>query len=223
MKTFLLFAMLSILLFSCGNPATQAVKVTSSKIDTGAVPKTIKYKGSIDTAVKYTDSEGQHIIVTSEDDDLEKSDDGDPRLTGIYLYAYCYKLTGDKWELLWQMRDFINECDLDIAGEFIPNTFAITDLDQNGKAEVWLMYSLACRGGVDPADLKVIMHEGVKKYAMRGGSKVKVNATDYAGGDYKFDAAFKSAPLVFRQHAQSLWEKHKNENFGEDHPNGNIN
>jgi hypothetical protein len=222
MKTLLLFAILAIFLLSCGNPKTEIVKITSSKIDTGALPKTIKYKGSIDTAVKYTDSEGEHIIVTTEDDDIEKSDDGNNRLTGIYLYAYCYKLIGDKWKLLWQARNFTNECDLDISGSFVPNTFAVTDLDQNGKAEVWLMYSLACRGGVDPSDLKVIMHEGDKKYAMRGGSRVKVNATDYAGGDYKFDPAFKSAPLVFRQHAQSLWEKHKNETFGEDHPNGIV-
>ena len=187
-------------------------------MDTTALPKEIKHKGSIDTAVKYTDNEGQHILITSEDADI----DGD-RLTGVYLYAYCYKLTGGKWHLEWQMQDMVNQCEEDVAGDFLPNTFAVTDVNHDGKAEVWLMYRLACRGDVSPSDMKVIMHDGNKKYAMRGGSKVKVNATDYYGGDYKFDDAFKNGPAIFRQHAQQLWEKNKNENFDVEHPAGKFN
>jgi hypothetical protein len=218
MKTLLPLAALIILLASCSSQNTEATKVTSSKIDTATLPKDIKHKGGIDTAIKYTDNEGEHILITSEDADI----DGD-RLTGVYLYAYCYKLTGDKWRPEWHMSDMVNQCQEDVAGDFLPGTFAITDLNHDGKAEVWLMYRLACRGDVSPSDMKVIMHEGSKKYAMRGGSKVKVNATDYYGGDYKFDDAFQKAPAIFRQHAQQLWEKNKNENFDTEHPTGKFN
>jgi hypothetical protein len=211
-------AFLLLLFASCSQPNKDVFKVTSSKLDTNQIPKSIKYKGGIDTAVKFTDGDGEHVILTATDFDS----DTDHRATGIYLYAYCYLITGDQWHLSWQMRDFVNECEFDIGGEFLPKTFAVTDLNHDGKAEVWLMYDLACRSDVSPSDLKIIMHEGAKKYAMRGGSRVKVNATDYYGGDYKFDAAFKNGPQAFRQYAQQLWEKNRNEGFDEEHPSGKF-
>lgn len=223
MKTLFLFAILSILMLSCGSPKTGTVKVTSSKIDTSALPKGLKYKGAIDTAVRFTDNAGEFVVIASEDEMTEKTDNGD-RLNGVILYAYCYKINQGKWDLMWKMQDSETECGLDVAGDFIPNTFAITDLNYDGKAEVWLMYHLACRGDVSPSDMKVIMHEGSKKYAIRGDTKVKVSESDYYGdGDYKFDTNFKNGPHVFRQYAQELWEKHKVETFGKEHPNGYVN
>lgn len=218
MKTLLLFAVLIVLLTSCSNPNVAVTKVTSVKIDTTSLPKDIRHKGNIDTAVKYTDSEGEHILITSEDADV----DGD-RLTGIYLYAYSYRLSGGKWRLQWQMHDLTNQCEEDAAGDFLPGTFSITDLDHNGRAEVWLMYRLACRGDVSPGDMKVIMHQGNNKYAVRGHSRVKVNATEYHGGDNNFDDAFWNGPVAFKQYAQQLWEKNKNESSDVEHPSGKFN
>jgi hypothetical protein len=207
------------LVAACSQPQTGAIKVTSSKLDITQIPKSIKFKGGIDTAVTYTDNDGKHIVITSEDDDISE----DRRLTGVYLYAYCYQLNADKWQLKWQMRDLVNECDFDTAGDYLPGTFAITDLNRDGRAEVWLMYRLACRSDVSPSDMKIIMHEGSKKYAARGGSRVKVNATDYYGGDYKLDNNFKTGPEQFKQHAQQLWNKNRNEGFDEQHPTGKFN
>lgn len=219
MKNLLFFVAVVALLSSCSSPNTATTKVTSAKIDTTTLSKDIRHKGIIDTAIKYTDSEGQHILITSEDAD----GDSDNRLNGIYLYAYSYKLTGDKWRLQWQLHDFVNQCEEDVAGEFVPGTLTITDLDHNGRAEVWLMYRLACRGDVSPSDMKVIMHQGSNKYAMRGNSRIKVNATDYYGGDYKLDDAFWNGPVVFKQYAIQLWQSHKNESFDAEHPAGKIN
>lgn len=204
---------------SCEQAGKHFVKVSSEKIDPSQIPRTLKYKGAIDTAVRFTDKDGQHLLLTSEDD----QGDADNRLTGVLLYAYCYHLAGGKWTHSWQMQDFVTGCDFDVAGEFISGGFAVTDLNDDGRAEVWLLYRLACRSDVSPSDMKIIMHEGAAKYAMRGGTRVKVNGTDYSGGDYKFDAAFQHGPEAFRKHAQQLWARYRNENFDTAHPGGTVN
>lgn len=55
--------------------------------------------------------------------------------------------------------------------------------------------------------MKIIMYEACKKYAVRGTNRVKVSETEYDGGKYTFDAAFKTAPAVFMQYAINLWKK----------------
>jgi len=61
--------------------------------------------------------------------------------------------------------------------------------------------------------MKIIMHEGNKKYAIRGESKVKVSEKEYDGGRYIMDDSFKVAPDVFKQYAIQLWKKNIMEKF----------
>ncbi|RFZ82290.1 hypothetical protein DYU05_16890 [Mucilaginibacter terrenus] len=69
------------------------------------------------------------------------------------------------------------------------------------------MYKTACRGDVSPSDMKIIMYEGGKKYAVRGTNKIKVGEKIYEGGAYTTDEAFKTGPLVFAKYAATLWKK----------------
>ena len=103
--------------------------------------------------------------------------------------------------------NFIKDCPVDIKANFIKNTFAVTDLNKDGNAEIWVMYKTVCHGDVSPSDMKIIMYENDKKYAVRGTNKVKYTAKDYIGGEYTFDEAFKKAPKVFRDYATKLWKK----------------
>jgi hypothetical protein len=182
------------------------IKVTN--LDKNTIPKTIKYKGHIVNAASYRDADGEHLVITTETGVVNTPNppDGSGYRDGA-LYAYHYKINGNNYVLTWQMYDFVATCPVDVTAAYIPNTFAITDANKNGKAEVWLMYITACRGDVSPANMKIIMHEGDKKYAVRGESRNKVTDTQYEGGKYVFDEAFKTAPESFRQYAQSLWKK----------------
>ena len=109
-------------------------------------------------------------------------------------------------KLTWRVQDFVKDCELDLKANFIKNSFAVTDLDKNGKAEVWIMYETICTGDISPSTMKIIMYEDEKKYAIRGKRKAKISATEYIGGEYTFDEAFKKAPKVFRQYAINLWK-----------------
>jgi len=191
---------------------TQCTPASISVIDLKQkdIPAAIKYKGDVENVAKFTDKEGDHFVITTTDEGVKKVDGEDDYRTAS-LYAYCYNINGGQYNPAWHLYDFADDCQEDIEAVYKPNSFAITDLDHNGVAEVWLMYITACKGDVSPSDMKIIMHEGNKKYAVRGTTRVRVNATDYIGGEYSFDAAFKVAPDSFRKYAENLWKKNVNE------------
>jgi hypothetical protein len=179
------------------------IKVT--KLTKEAIPKTIHYKGNIINAVRFTDNEGEHLVITTETGITESKGGDDGR--NAELYAYLYNVKGDAAQLSWQAYDFVKDCQVDLEASYLPNSFAVTDLNKDGKAEVWLMYKTLCAGDVSPGEMKIIMHEGVKKYAIRGQNKVQIGQNQYDGGKYTFDETFKNGPETFRNYAQELWKK----------------
>ena len=182
------------------------IKITA--LDNKTIPRSIHYKGHIVNASQYGDTEGEHIIIATETGEVAVKVDGDDDSNRkAEVYAYDYKITNGQPILNWQMHDFTIVCPVDTKAKYVPNTFAITDLNKDGKAEVWLMYIIGCRGGVDPGSMKIIMHEGIKKYAIRGSSRVKVTDMDYSGGEFTMDEVFKAGPEAFRQYALQLWKK----------------
>ncbi|WP_121807975.1 M949_RS01915 family surface polysaccharide biosynthesis protein [Mucilaginibacter kameinonensis] len=188
------------------------IKVTKlSKTD---IPESIVYKGHIIDAVKYTDKTGDHIVITTETGITQQKATKDENFRAAALYAYDYIIIGDgKFKLSWQTNDFSSDCTLDVKADYASDGFAVTDVDNNGFAEVWLVYRTACRGDISPSVMKLIMHEGNKKYAMRGESKVKVSEKETIGGTYTFDAAFKTAPPTFRKYAADTWKKNIMDTF----------
>jgi hypothetical protein len=199
MKLFNLLMLLMIAQF-----ASAQIKLV--KLDKKSIPASINYVGKIINAVRYTDGEGEHIVVTTETGET-KSKGAEDDYRDMALYAYSYRVIGGKQTLSWQVHDFVKECPVDIKANYIPNTFAVTDLNKDGKAEVWLMYTTVCHGDVSPSNMKIIMYEGNKKYAVRGTSKVKISDKEYEGGVYTFDEAFKKGPKSFRSYALQLWKK----------------
>jgi len=169
------------------------------------IPPTIHFDGRIVNAARFSYKDGEHIIIVTETGIVNLK--GDDSFRKADLYAYQYKISNGAFTLNWQLHDFSGDCGVDPKAEYIPNTFAVTDLDNNGVAEVWLMYSTACRGDVSPANMKIIMHEGIKKYAVRGTNKVKVSDKEFYGGKYIFDDAFNAGPKAFKDYALKLWNK----------------
>ncbi|CAN5245021.1 hypothetical protein BH09BAC6_BH09BAC6_21310 [soil metagenome] len=196
-----------LLLLTVTQHAVAQIKTTP--LEKNAVPKTVKYTGHIINAVKYNDIDGNHLVITTETGITPSKSKDVEGGRNASLYAYHYYIdSNNQYKLTWQTYDFaLKDCPLDIVANYIPGSFAITDLNNDGRAEVWLMYQTGCRGDVSPSEMKIIMHEGVKKYALRGSSKVEVMDKQFAGGEYAFDEAFKSGPAVFRQHALGLWKK----------------
>jgi hypothetical protein len=172
-------------------------------LDKSEIPKSAKYIGQIVDAVKYKDIDGEFIVITTQTGIINTNDS----FKSADLYAYHFKVNKDSIKLTWQMHDFIKDCGEDVIAKYLPNSFAVTDLDNDGQAEVWVMYKTTCAGDVSPLVMKIIMHEGDKKFAMRGTNRVKVSDTAYEGGNYAFDISFLNAPDLFRRYAKELWKK----------------
>lgn len=205
-------AFLLIFLFT-GLVAEAQIRVV--KLDKTAIPKSITYKGHIVDAAKYSGNDGEHIIFTTETGIINSKGIDADGFREAALYAYDYKLVDLKYTLTWKLYDFVEPCGLDVTAKYLPNTFAITDINKDGIAEIWLMYKTQCTGDVSPASLKIILYEGTKKYAMRGESKIKLPDTAPYGGKYIFDSAFKTAPAAFRNYAIMLWNKNVLEKYGQ--------
>ena len=226
--TFLIFAIIS---QSCGNEkkmqdqesskkpseinnsSTQIDKVSSiTTLNINEIPSEIQFEGKIKNAVKWTDKLGVNIVITTETGIYEspkfkhENDGGDAELC-----AYHFKNINGNFKQTWKVYDYISDCPVDIVAEFIDNTFQITDLDNNGVAEIWLMYKTVCHGDVSPSDMKIIMYEGQQKFAIRGENKVMHGIDDdgnemYMGGEYNIDKAFSDGPKVFLDFAKKLWD-----------------
>ncbi|THU39764.1 hypothetical protein FAM09_11635 [Niastella caeni] len=192
-------------LLPLANVAQGTIKVTD--LDKSKIPAGIKYLGKLKNAIRWTDKLGDNILVTSEtgihnNPKFKHENDG----SDVELYAGHY-LVGDSLQLTWKVYDFISDCMVDLEASFIKNTLQVTDLNNDGVGEVWLMYKTVCHGDVSPLTMKIIMYEGAQKFAMRGHNKVRVSATKFNGGDYKFDEAFNAGPKAFRDFALQLWNK----------------
>jgi len=181
-----------------------------TKIDKISIPKNIQYTGKIVQGVRWTDSTGDNIVIlTVTEKTQSKSDEG----SNGSLYAYHFLVSGDSLKQTWRVYDFVKECSVDMFLYFVDKTFLVTDLNKDGKAEVWIMYKVSCQGDVSPVPMKIIMYQDNKKFAVRGTTKVNVSANEYMGGEYTFDEAFKNAPIEFRQFAEKLWNEHKMEKW----------
>jgi hypothetical protein len=188
-------------------------QIKLTKLDSSSLPKRIKYAGRIINAVKWTDSLGLNYAVTTETGRIYSKAKDEEDLFDAFLYAYHYVVKNDSTKLIWRIYDYNKGCGLDLNFYFIDKAFAVTDLDKNGLAEIWVMYKNSCHGDVSPVPTKIIMYEGNKKYALRGESKVQVSATDFVGGTYTLDDNFKNGKSIFRQYAENIWSKNKNETW----------
>jgi len=184
-----------------------------TKLDKNSIPKGIQYKGNILNAVRWTDNTGDNIVILTMTDKTQSKNAPDDSYSDGALYAYHYLVSGYSIKETWIVYDYVEECPVDMFLYFVGKTFPVTDLNKDGKAEVWVMYKVSCQGDVSPIPMKIIMYQDNKKFALRGTTRVKVSATDYIGGEYSFDEAFKNAPVQFRQYAVKLWKQHKTETW----------
>lgn len=177
------------------------------------LPKEIAYNGKFHLAVQWEDSLGSNIVVLSATGVFEKNTKTENyRGLDAQIFAYHYVKTDNHFRKMWRIYDFISDCPVDLGAEFIPNSFQVTDLDNDGIAEIWVVYKKVCHGDVSPWDLKIIMYEGKEKYAIRGQTKVFVGTNEngknqYGGGEYTYDPSFANGPDVFLTFARKKWNK----------------
>jgi len=170
-----------------------------------ALPAGIQTQGKIVAGARWRDRLGENLLVAAQTGGLPSRGpgcgaDADP-CQDAEVYAAHYLVRPGGVELLWKLTDFERNCPFDLYAGFLPDSLTITDLDGDGLAESTLLYKLSCRSDVSPARLKLILHEGKTKYAIRGTTR-----TYGVGGEKTVDPAlYQIAP--FQRFARERWNR----------------
>ena len=215
---------LAFLMLLSGWSAASPSKIQILPFDPKALPQEIRYKGEIVAGARWLDKEGENLLLLCEtgafNSPVPPNSKENPykewgQSAEIHGYHYS-KAKEEKWRLLWKLNDSVKICPADVAAAFLPNSLTITDLDGNGIAESTFLYKLGCRSDVSPDQLKLIMHEGKAKYALRGETMVPTTDPEKKlGGQKAIDPAFHRAPKAFLDHALQQWNAFVEEKFGE--------
>jgi hypothetical protein len=198
----------------CGAPRiSHAQQIATRAVDVRTLPREVAYAGRVVAARRWTDRMGENVVLLTQSGPLpvpqrvcakETGSLSDPCRRGE-VYAYHYRRRGaGRYALLWRTFDSEPACAFDLTAGFEPGSLSVTDLDRDGVAETSFLYVLACRSDVSPAVLKLIMHEGAAKYAIRGTTRPKGAG---AGGEMAPDRAFRAAPPAFLAFARRQWAR----------------
>lgn len=168
------------------------------------MPAGIPFQGKIVTGARWRDRLGENLLFATQTGSVpsnpECGPDADPCFDAK-VYAYHYLVRNESVELLWKLTDFERDCPFDLYAGFLPDSLTLTDLDGDGIAESTLLYKLSCRSDVSPARLKLILHEGKTKYALRGTTR-----TYGVGGEQTVDLALDGV-APFRRFALERWNR----------------
>ncbi|HWR34047.1 MAG TPA: hypothetical protein VN451_10985, partial [Chitinophagaceae bacterium] len=245
---FFIYSLLSIIIFSCNPSADKKVKkennntppVSATTITEAQIPASAKYEGKLQEAWQWTDKSGDNILITSLVEpyaDKDKNEYDEEGWTAA-LSAYQYLKKDGDYQLLWKINDGEKSCPFDITCGFIKGATSVTDLDNDGIAEATILYRLACRSDVSPAEMKIIMYEGAEKYFLQGLSWLKSSPEDSftvtentanletlpgynktedefmkTFGRYDSEKGFAGAPPEFLNFARKQWMKFVQESF----------
>lgn len=188
--------------------AAPAQDLAARRLAAGQVPPAARFVGRFEAGRQWRDRNGENLLILTRTPETwapapdEFSDD----VRGRELHAYHYISAGAAYRLLWHTVDFIRQCGEDVDLRFAPGSLRITDVDADGIAESSFVYSLGCRGGVDPLDLKLILHEGAAKYAIRGFTDLRELSPDYPAPEWTLDPALARNPAL-RAFAERQWRR----------------
>ncbi|UOD28383.1 hypothetical protein INH39_23425 [Massilia violaceinigra] len=198
------------LLLSSAAPLPACAAVEHAPV-TAAFLKTerIAVPGKLVNAARIVDAGGEHILVVSMRTGASTADNATPGNDEerYELSASLYARKANRWAREWLIEE-VNDCPIiDSSANFFPKYITITDLDQNGIAEVTVPYKYFCNGGVDSSTLKVIMRQGAQKFAARGQTLVGTGDTRF-GGELVFDPSLsRKENAVFKAHLQFIRDK----------------
>lgn len=207
-----------------------AQKIDPVKGTSADIPKSINVPGIVDQVWTWSDNAGKYLLIESTKDIYKEkgTESGDPENSGE-LYAALYLVKDSDYSPVWTMSDSEKDCQFDITCAFVKDATSITDLDADGTAEITLIYRLACRSDVSPAEMKLVMYEGKDKYMLKGftwyGSpedkfevtEANANLETLPGykkteeefmktwGRYESEKEFTGAPPEFLSHARNRW------------------
>ena len=189
--------------------ATDSVTVVDTQ---GKAPDGAEHRGEFRSALSWTDKYGKHAVVFG-----RTEHEGESSTTSM-LVADFQSFEGDAWVSQRQFKERVEKCEFDTTLTEFVGPWSVTDLDENGVAEVTFAWRAGCRSDVSALTHKVLVvgfdaEARVAKYVLRGTSGIEIAGTLDPASSFKADKAFDEAPAAFRKHAEEVWAKTSTETF----------
>ncbi|WP_271800946.1 M949_RS01915 family surface polysaccharide biosynthesis protein [Commensalibacter communis] len=81
----------------------------------------------------------------------------------------------------WTIHDFVKDCPVDANITINPKSFENIDLNKTNNHYLLFSYSISCRGGIDPEDIKYFAYQNGQKYTMRGEQTIIIGKDKFGG------------------------------------------
>ena len=164
------------------------------------LPSQCVYEGNITKAYHFADKNGNNYVLFCEKKTLVA--DEFQQFVSKEIKVYHYKNSGaNQCILLRRFNDFQKDCIFGNMLNIVADT--ITDIDNNGFAELIFMYTNTCQSDASPMPLKLMFTENGNKFAYRGYNKM-----GSMGGEISDFRDFERAPDYFKTFCKDFWEKH---------------
>lgn len=164
------------------------------------LPDGLEVKGEVVDGLHWKDASGENILV------FHKFVVGRPQ---PLLHGDHYRKTdAGTWEMVEDYREIARGCrDADLTMQPHLGGWSLTDLDDDGHAEMTFGWSVGCRTDVSPVTHKVLLVEQGRKHGLRGQTAIRVDSESVEGGEYEVGKGFDGANETFLEHAKSVWKK----------------
>ncbi len=169
------------------------------------LPKSLTPKGKLLKAVKYRDLLGFQLIIASRFDTTKRitgENSADENTSEICVKHY--RMVNGVLNQNWAVTEYKSDT-YDFTLDFNNDIFTITDLNNNGKGEVWISCSLIV--GMVKGELKTIMYEDSIKHTMTGTLRSEIGSGMMQGGEFRFDKAFTTTNKEIKNYAITRWNK----------------
>jgi hypothetical protein len=188
--------------------AAQAQALAVRALTPRQVPAGVAFAGRVEAARAWTDRTGENLLLVSRTPRVvtpAPHPEEDPR-AAREIHAYHYVRQGTGYRLLWQTVDFVRDCEFDLLLQLVPGSLQVSDVDANGVAETSYAYLLTCTSDVSPPEMKLILHEGAAKYAIRGLTDLRAFGPEYPPPTMNVDAALRREPTLLA-FAERQWRR----------------
>jgi hypothetical protein len=132
------------------------------------VPSDTLYNGKFIEGKKWTDKNGENILIVARKGPIKFKDKGMYYWRAIFtINRYIRQENG--YKLYTSFSDSLIEgADIPTWLALLPNSSCVTDLDSNGIAETTHLFCHKFSSDVQPPDMKLVFNDGKKNYILLG-------------------------------------------------------
>ena len=160
-------------------------------------------------SVHFRDREGEGLLVLSRADGQATDAENEQEVDKVVLKATLYGRANDSdgFKARWQIEQETTCPGLDLDVDFYNDVSDVSDLNQDGIAELTVASHAFCGGGIEPHDIAIEMREGQASYTITGSSSITPAGEEPIGGERELSASLKNAPQVLREHMDAVWQQ----------------